>query len=194
MKKLLLASASPRRKELLSQLGLQFDVASMDIDESVRAGEDAESYVRRLAEEKARAGIEHDDSCIVIAADTTVVMDNEIYGKPSSDQEAKNVLCAFSGRSHIVHTGVAVASKVKGNLKVESKVITTQVQFTPLTSEQIEWYISSGEHRGKAGSYAIQGRAAVFIESIKGSYTNVVGLPMRESAELIEAAGFTLWA
>lgn len=168
-----LASASPRRHELLSQLGVQFTVAHPDIDETPMAGEVPVAYVRRLAVEKAHAVAAADDS-LVIAADTTVDLGGDILGKPDDDDAARSMLRRLSGRTHRVHTGLAL--RLGDRTVAES--VTSLVTFSPLTDEMIEWYVASGEPAGKAGAYAIQGAGGVFVERIRGSVSNIVGLPL----------------
>jgi len=169
---LILASASPRRRELLSTLGLDFEVKVPDVDESLRAGESPKEYVERLAKMKA-AAVSADGS-IVIAADTVVVRDDVILGKPEDAEEAKAMLRSLSGRSHKVITGVCVQN-TEGCVVFS---IGTVVTFRALDEEEIGMYVKSGEPLDKAGAYAIQGKAASMVTSINGSYTNVVGLPL----------------
>jgi len=169
---LILASASPRRRELLSTLDLDFEVKVPDVDESLRAGESPKEYVERLAKMKA-AAVSADGS-IVIAADTVVVCDDVILGKPEDAEEAKAMLRSLSGRSHKVITGVCVQN-TEGCVVFS---IGTVVTFRALDEEEIGMYVKSGEPLDKAGAYAIQGKAASMVTSINGSYTNVVGLPL----------------
>lgn len=193
--RLVLASASPRRRELLRAAGLSFETCAVDIDESPRAGESAAAYVRRLAMEKsARAQLvlqraaerqagqetEHDVP-IVIGADTAVVVDGDILGKPRDDAEAGAMLRRLSGRSHEVVTGVSGRFGQTERGRVE----TTIVYFAPLTDLDVSWYVASGEGGDKAGAYAIQGLASRFIPRIEGSYSNVVGLPVARVFELL---------
>jgi septum formation protein len=184
---LILASASPRRRDLLDQLGLTFTVETADIDETPYLAEDPVAYVKRLAEHKAAAVFArhtHRDRLIVLGADTTVVVDRQILGKPADEADAARMLRLLSGRTHQVVTGVALVTATAAPL-IEAEV--TQVEFNPLTPAQIDAYIASAEPMGKAGSYAIQGRAARFIPRIDGCYFNVVGLPLaRVSAMLAQ--------
>jgi septum formation protein len=175
---LILASASPRRRDLLDQLGLTFTVETADIDETPRLGEDPVAYVKRLAEHKAAAVFaRHADRSrlIVLGADTTVVVDQQILGKPVDEADAGRMLRLLSGRTHQVITGVALVTTTAPPI-VEAE--TTEVVVNPLADREIEAYIATGEPMGKAGAYAIQGRAARFIPRIEGCYFNVVGLPL----------------
>ena len=172
----MLASASPRRAELLRAAGYHFDVLPVHVDEAAMLGEAPAEYVRRLAAEKSvRAmGVVADDDVIVLGADTTVVVDGGILGKPRDDVEAAAMLRRLSGRRHDVATGVSLR---RGDLEV-GRVEWTAVNFSLLGDDDIRWYVESGEGRDKAGAYAIQGLAARFIPRIEGSYSNVVGLPV----------------
>lgn len=193
MAELLLASASIRRKELLDQIGVQYQSLSMDIDESVYENESAGVYVERLAREKARTGIMARANMLVLAADTTVVVAGNILGKPEDEQAASDMLRQLSGSTHQVLTGIAVAKYMDEVLKLESQVVLTNVFFSPLTEHQIERYVQTGEPMGKAGAYGIQGKAALFVERIEGSYSNVVGLPLLETARLLERFNIPVW-
>jgi septum formation protein len=170
---LVLASASPRRHELLNAAGLTHVVRPADIPEIRMEGECAESFVRRLAREKAEA-VAFGSGEIVLAADTVVAVDDQVFGKPVDDAEAAGMLRALSGRSHLVYTGFCLRSAT--DLVVDSAV--TRVQIQALTDSEIADYIETGEPQGKAGAYAIQGLASKFVESIEGSYHNVMGLPV----------------
>ena len=179
---MILASASPRRAELLRSAGYEFDIVAADVDESIRDGESPASYVRRLAAEKSTAAaVGSDLASIIVGADTTVVVDGEILGKPADDADVARMLRRLSGRRHHVVTGVSLR---RGGHEV-GRVETTTVQFAPLTDEDIAWYVASGEGRDKAGAYAIQGLASRFIPRIEGSYSNVVGLPLACVHELL---------
>lgn len=193
MAKLLLASASIRRKELLDQIGVQYQSAPMDIDESVKENEQAADYVERLAKEKAQAGIMANPDMVVLAADTTVVVAGSILGKPDDEQEAREMLRQLSGSTHQVLTGISVAKYIQGELKIDSQVVLTDVFFADITEQQIEQYIKTGEPMGKAGAYGIQGKAALFVDRIQGSYSNVVGLPLAETGKLLEQYNIPLW-
>ena len=179
--RLILASASPRRRELLLQAGFEFDVDPVEVDEAPQRGESAAAYVERVATAKAVAGLARHPEAIVIGADTTVVVDNDILGKPEDAADAARMLRRLSGRAHEVLTGVCVATTGRRISRVER----TQVWFLPLTDAQIAWYAGSGEPRDKAGAYAIQGLAARFIPRIEGSYSNVVGLPVAAVSEML---------
>ena len=188
-----LASQSPRRKEILQQLGLQSIVLPSDVDESLRAGEPAEDYVVRLAHEKAlmcRQALLRDGKPMlpIVAADTTVCVDGAILGKPENEQDACNMLKSLSGRCHEVHTAVAVASADA----IETALSTTHVEMAPLSDADIRAYIASGEPYDKTGAYGIQGLASIFIKSITGSYSGVMGLPVFETAQLLRNAGIEL--
>jgi septum formation protein len=172
--KIILASRSPRRAELLAAAGFAFEVLAADVDETPHDVEDPAEYVERLAIEKASAVFAMRPDARVLGADTTVTIDGEILGKPASDDEARRMLERLRGRSHLVHTGVAVVS-ASG---IHSAVDTTRVWFDAMTDEDISWYVATGEPVDRAGAYAIQGVAARFIPRIEGSYSNVVGLPV----------------
>jgi septum formation protein len=185
--RIVLASGSPRRSELLAQLGLTFVVMPTDIDETERPDEDPVSYVRRLAIEKAIAAqVGADD--LVIAADTTVDVDGAILAKPVDDNDARRMLGLLSGRTHHVHTGVTVRYRDR----VVTDVSTTNVSVVTLSPDWIEWYVSTGEPHGKAGGYAIQGAAAVLVERVEGSVTNVIGLPLALVGQLLTEVGVSL--
>ena len=175
---LVLASGSPRRRELLAQLGLAFAVVAPDVDEAPQPGERPVALVRRLALAKAVAV----DGDPVLAADTTVEVDGEILGKPVDADDARRMLRRLSGRAHKVHTGVAV----RESAAVAVEVVTTIVTFVPLQPAVIDWYIGTGEPLDKAGAYAIQGAGGVFVEAVRGSVSNVVGLPLTTVARLLE--------
>jgi len=184
-KRLVLASASPRRAEILRAVGWGFDVMAADVDESSRAGEAPHAYVERLAKTKAAAiaaSIAIDDTAarIVLGADTTVVVDGEIFGKPRDAEDARAMLARLQNRWHEVLTGVALLSIEAG--KTRRAVVAhevTRVRFGSMSGSEIEAYVASGEPMDKAGAYAVQGGAALFIERIEGDYWNVVGLPVR---------------
>ena len=200
--RLILASASLRRAELLRSAGYTFDVVVADVDESIREGESPATYVRRLAAEKSAAalssvvsgfsrtedgppkgGHDRDRDTVILGADTTVVVDGEILGKPRDDEDGRRMLQRLSGAAHQVMTGVSLRH---GAYEV-GRVETTTVTFRALTDEDISWYVASGEGRDKAGGYAIQGLASRFIPSIAGSYSNVVGLPVARLDELLRS-------
>jgi septum formation protein len=189
---LVLASASPRRSELLRSVGLEFEVVPADIDEATLPGEAPPDYVARLSNEKASVVAERvGGGAIVIAADTTVDVDGRILEKPIDDPDARRMLRLLSGRTHLVHTGVTTLSFGVGSGKTGSPVtvvVETAVRFVELTDRAIEWYLATGEHAGKAGAYGIQGAAGAFVERIDGSVTNVIGLPLAETLALLAAA------
>jgi septum formation protein len=174
---LILASASPRRAELLRQAGIDFVVMPADVDERVRAGESPEPYVRRVSEAKARVVVARVPGAIVLSADTTVVVDGEILGKPRDAAEAGRMLRALSGRTHEVLTAVTFADPDSSS-GLDIRLERTAVEFAPMTEAEIEWYVATGEPMDKAGAYAIQGLASRFVTRIAGSYSNVVGLPV----------------
>jgi len=181
-----LASRSPRRVELLQQLVADFTVVPADIDETPHSREDPLLYVKRLAVEKARAVYMVSDShAIVIGADTTVDLDGHIFGQPVDDDDARQMLRRLSGTTHQVHTGVAVVS-AKGEVV---EVVSSDVTFVSVTQELLEWYIGTGESAGKAGSYAIQGHGSALVASSAGSMTNIIGLPLEETARLLGIPG-----
>lgn len=192
---LILASASPRRRELLTQAGLSFTVASSDINEDRLPHEKAAAYVQRLAEEKAQAAWQRNrsadtpqDPLIVLGADTCVVSDGHILGKPTGVDDARRMLQILSGRTHAVLTGIAAARRGKTISDVEI----TQVTFNVIKDSEIEEYVASGEPLDKAGAYAIQGYAARWIPRIEGCYFNVVGLPIARTISLLEEASAKL--
>jgi len=182
---LVLASRSPRRAEILRTAGWPFEVIAADIDEAVLKGEDPISYVKRLAVQKARVVAAKAAEKLVLGADTTVVIGNEILGQPRDNADAHRMLTSLSGEWHQVITGVALVRQAKNALELVDHR-TTRVRFAKLSAEQIDWYVSTGEPMGKAGAYAIQGKAAPFIEELEGDYFNVVGLPIRLVYELLE--------
>ena len=171
--KLVLASKSPRRVELLRLAGIPFSIRTVDIDESVRQGEAPADYVHRLAYEKANAVITFHHE-LILAADTTVVLNGEVLGKPEDDADARRMIRALSGKRHEVITGVCL----RQGKYYTRELTTTSVWFTELREDEIEEYVASGEPMDKAGGYGIQGLASKYIERIEGSYTNVVGLPI----------------
>ena len=186
MARIILASSSPRRKELLEQVGLKFEIFSPDIDESVCIGESADHYVQRLAEQKAQAILAQFPDAIVIAADTILVLDHKIIGKPESKQHAFEIWTALSDRQHDVLSGVCLLSSQCDPNTIQSMVVRTKVYFQKLSQLDMEQYWPTGEPIGKAGAYAIQGYAAQFIQRIEGSYSNVVGLPLYETLQLLK--------
>lgn len=171
--RLVLASSSPRRRALLEAAGLRFDVVPVDVDERLLPGETPDVYVGRLARAKAGAVSAQPDT-VVLAADTVVLVDDEVLGKPIDDADARRMLQQLAGRTHVVLSGVVLSANGKSTLDLAR----TEVRFIPLTPQEIDWYVATGEPGGKAGAYAIQGRASLFVERLEGSYTNVVGLPI----------------
>ena len=184
---LILASASPRRAELLTSAGFRFSVDVADVDESPLPGENPEAYVLRVARDKARvvADRRRDSGEIVLAADTTVAVDGEILAKPENDLDAVRMLQLLAGRIHDVFTGVVLRSAEREVWEV----VPTQVRLLPITLDEILWYVKSGEPMGKAGAYGIQGRAARFVDWIDGSWSNVVGLPVATVYRLLRDLG-----
>lgn len=178
---IVLASRSPRRSELLARLGVTIEIVPADIDESPHLNEDPVAYVERLAREKARAVAAKFSERTVLAADTTIDVDGRILGQPIDESDMRRMLRELSGRTHRVHTGVAVVSPARE----DAVVVTSLVTFHPLTDETLEWYISTGEPWGKAGSYAIQGLGGTLVATTRGSMSNVIGLPLRETAQLL---------
>ena len=184
-----LASVSPRRRELLNQIGVPHVVVGAHIDESVLPGESAHDYVQRMARTKALAVWNQHQELPVLAADTTVVLDGVILGKPEHRDDAVHMLTRLSGRTHEVLTAVALATHSGPTLRVS----VSSVRFRVLGAEECAAYWETGEPRDKAGAYAIQGLAAVFVESLQGSYSGVMGLPLFETMELLRSAGVPYW-
>ena len=195
MTSLYLASGSPRRRELLTQIGVPFSTVSAGIDETPLAHESPAAYVERLACEKARAGREHlrtsvpDAAFCVLGADTAVVLDGQIRGKPVDEADALAMLMALSGREHEVLTAVAVLDAER----CETRVVRSTVHFRHISTQEAARYWASGEPQDKAGGYAIQGLAAVFVSGLNGSYSAVVGLPVCETAEVLAHFGIPCW-
>ena len=180
--RLVLASASPRRAELLRAAGFAFETSAVDLDESLRQGEPPADYVRRLAAEKSAAAKPHfPDGTVILGADTAVVVDGEVLGKPRDNADAERMLRRLSGRRHEVMTGVSVR---KGETEI-GRVETTGMHCAVLSDAEISSYVASGEGQDKAGGYALQGWASRFVLRIDGSYSNVVGLPMACVCELL---------
>ncbi len=187
-----LASGSPRRAELLRQINLHFEVMPVNIDESLHAAESARNYVIRLAKSKAQAGVEALAagwfSSAVLGADTIVTLDDNIIGKPVDHSHCRNILSKLSGREHQVLSAVALAI----NNRIECRLSVNRVCFRPLSDLEIEEYCACNEPMDKAGAYAIQGKAAIFIKYIQGSYSAVMGLPIYETAELLKESGISV--
>jgi septum formation protein len=179
--KLILASASPRRRELLTQAGLHFDVLAADIDESRRLNEAPTEFVQRLALEKAQAVFALHPDAVVLGADTTVVLDGNVLNKPADIAEAEVMLRSLSGREHQVHTGIAIVSRDAQKQHVE----TTRVFFASIPEDDLAHYLSTGDSLDKAGAYGIQGYAARWIPRIEGDFFNVVGLPIAATIQLL---------
>ena len=183
--KLVLASASPRRAELLTAAGFEFSIDAADVDETVVTGESPDAYVARVALDKARTvAARYPAGAIVLAADTTVVAGGKILGKPLDARDATSMLTQLSGKVHEVLTAVVV----KTPTTELSDVVRTRVHFIELTGDDIAWYVGTGETDGKAGGYGIQGRAARFVDWIEGSWSNVVGLPIATVWQLVRLA------
>lgn len=182
---LILASSSPQRRALLQQIGFDPLCIAADIDETHRADETAAEYVQRLSFQKCQVVAENHPDAVVVGSDTTISIDSLVLGKAESLDQAIDTLSRLAGKHHSVFTGVTVASR--GEHK--SMVCETQVEFGPLTHEEIRSYWDSGEPQGKAGCYAIQGRGAIFVKALHGSYSNVVGLPVHEVAVLLKHFG-----
>src|SRR5262245_38487657 len=183
---LILASSSPRRAELLRAAGISFTIRAAGVDETIRPNEPPRDYVARLSREKARA-VARDDE-LTLGADTTVVINGEIAGKPSDEEDARRMLRALSGRWHEMLTGVTLARADQ----TLSAIASTHVKFTQISDAEIDWYVSTGEPMDKAGAYAIQGYASLFVERIEGSYSNVVGLPLHLAYQLARQMGVDL--
>lgn len=195
MTPLFLASGSPRRRELLTQIGVPFQVVSASIDETPLSDECPAAYVERLARAKARAGREHllgssvSAPFCVLGADTAVVLDDQILGKPVDEANALSMLMALSGREHEVLTAIAILAAER----CETRVVRSRVSFRTISQQEAVQYWASGEPQDKAGGYAIQGLAAVFVAGLNGSYSGVVGLPVCETAELLGQFGIPCW-
>ncbi|MDH5184110.1 MAG: Maf-like protein [Gammaproteobacteria bacterium] len=193
--RLFLASSSPRRRELLAQIGVPFEVLSPDIPEHVLPAESPQEYVCRLAEEKARAGLSllsadtSTDTILLLGSDTSVVVDGVILGKPQDRNDGLQMLAQLSGRSHQVMTAVSL---LNNHARQETQLSVSEVRFRRLGRDEIERYWLSGEPADKSGGYAVQGLGAVFIEQLSGSYSAVMGLPLFETALLLESFGLSV--
>lgn len=181
LEKIILASGSPRRTEILERAGWPHQMMVAGIDESVRPHEDPPTYVQRLARSKAEAVAQRLEAGLVLGADTTVVIDGQILGQPTDEADARRMLDLLNGKWHEVLTGIALV-RVGGESRVDCE--TTRVRFAEMSASEIDWYIETGEAFGKAGAYGIQGKAALFIEEIQGDYFNIMGLPIRLVYEL----------
>ncbi|MES1934505.1 Maf-like protein [Salinisphaera shabanensis T35B1] len=187
-RRLILASASPQRAKLLDQLDVSHVAIAADIDETPHPAESAEALAERLARGKAQALAAHYPDDVVLGSDTVVTLGERLYGKPADDAEAESMLASLSGRTHRVVSGVALC--VAG--RCLSRISTSQVTMRDITAAERAGYVASGEPIGKAGGYAIQGRGAIFIARLDGSYSSVMGLPLSETADLLREAGFEL--
>ena len=185
--RLILASTSPRRRHLLEQLGLSFEVQSAAVDESMRSAETPDRYVKRLAALKASAVASRAPDAVTLGADTAVVVAGEALGKPESPDDARRMLRLLSGRSHLVLTAVALEGAHRDACLVE-----TRVDFRGLSAREIDWYVGTGEPMDKAGGYGAQGIGSFLIRAVHGSYSNVVGLPLAETVSLLAEAGVPL--
>lgn len=183
----ILASQSPRRRELLTSIGLQFEVMPSNVPEVRGAGESPEEYVARLSRAKAEAIATRHPDAWVIAADTTVLLGDELLEKPADHDDAKRMLATIAGKTHIVYSGVTLRN-VSRDWR-DTRVAESEVRMLPLDARDIAWYVSTGEPLDKAGAYAVQGIGAMFIDSIHGSYTNVVGLPLALLFQMLRRAG-----
>lgn len=191
MKKIILASSSPRRKKLLEQVGLQFEVIPSNYEEKKGTTSSPHDLVKRHAEGKAHDIAQHVTNSIIIGADSIVYVKNEILEKPRSEKEAKEMLALLSGTSHEVITGVCILDSETGTSITKSA--STKVFFKPLSRKEIDWYVSTGEPMDKAGAYAIQEKGALFIERIEGDYNNAVGLPVFSVFETLKTMDSTLF-
>ncbi|XKH01417.1 Maf family nucleotide pyrophosphatase [Marinobacter nauticus] len=189
MEQLILASASPRRTELLTSIGVSFDVQPADIDETPGPDETAYDYVERLAREKAEAVALSSPHQLVMGSDTSVVLEGEILGKPATQAEARSMLARLSGNTHQVMTAVALVEKGR----CQHVVSVTNVTFRQLEADEIDAYVATGEPMDKAGGYGIQGLGGIFVTDLQGSYSAVVGLPLQETAALLAQAGHPVW-
>lgn len=183
--KFILASSSPRRRELLASIGIDFEVIPSHVPEVHQEGEAPEEYVARLSRDKAHAIASAHPARWVIAADTTVLLGEQLLEKPVDAADAARMLATIAGRTHVVYTGVTVQNGESS----ETRVAESEVRMLPLSPADIEWYVRTGEPLDKAGAYAVQGIGAMFIDSIHGSYTNVVGLPLATLFQMLRRAG-----
>ncbi|HEX9983607.1 MAG TPA: Maf family protein [Thermoanaerobaculia bacterium] len=184
--KFILASASPRRRELLASIGLDFEVLPSNVPEVHQEGEAPEEYVARLSRDKAQALASAHPSRWVIAADTTVLLGEELLEKPADEADARRMLEAIAGKTHVVYTGLTLVNLERNHH--DTRVAESEVRMLPLSDDEIAWYVRTGEPMDKAGAYAVQGIGAMFIESINGSYTNVVGLPLATLFQMLRRA------
>ena len=188
---LVLASASPRRAELLRAAGFDVDVLPAEVDETMDVEETPDGYVRRVAQLKAQTVARRMPGRVVLGADTIVVVDHDVLGKPADAEDARRMLRRLSGREHVVMTAVCLvnpAAREGASKRLELRVVRTTVEFSPLSGAEIDWYIASGEPMDKAGAYAVQGLAARFVARVDGSYSNIVGLPVAVVYDLCRGA------
>ncbi len=183
----ILASASPRRLELLKSMGFNFSVVPSGVDEKFLEGESVSEHVMRLSREKALAVADRNPEAWVLGADTVVIIDTEVLGKPGSKEEAREMIMRLSGKKHRVLTGFSVV-RTSVNV-VKSDLVESSVYFKEVSSDELEWYIGTEEPYDKAGGYAVQGKAASFVREIRGSYTNVIGLPLSEVVAVLKEVG-----
>ena len=186
--RLLLASQSPRRSDLLAQMGLTFEIEPAAVDETPKSGEKAGNYVRRLAQSKAQARWR--PGYLNLGADTIVFIDDRLLGKPENEAHSIDMLLQLSGRTHQVATGIALFD----GEETWSEVVTSNVLFRSITRREAKAYWATGEPRDKAGSYALQGFGGIFVQSIEGSHSSIIGLPMAETEQLLNQAGFDTWS
>lgn len=191
---MILASGSPRRRELLDQIGVSYQVQPADIDETPGDNEPARDYVMRMALTKARAIAHRYPSQPVLGADTIGELHGQILVKPMDEADAARILSAMSGSTHQVMTAIALAQNMDGELKEQSLTVVTQVRFRTLSEDDIRAYIATQEPMDKAGAYGIQGMGAVLVDHIEGSYSNVVGLPLAETARLLKNFDVPIWS
>lgn len=185
--KMILASSSPRRRELLTSVGIDFDVIPSNVPEQHRPGEAPEEYVARLSRDKAAAIAERHPGRWVLAADTTVLLGDQLLEKPLDADDAARMLSTIAGKTHVVYTGVTLQNLERAHR--DTRVAESEVRMLPLERKDIEWYVATGEPLDKAGAYAVQGIGALFIDSVHGSYTNVVGLPLALLFQMLRKAG-----
>jgi septum formation protein len=190
MKKIILASASPRRKELLEKISLKFEVDASDCEEDINPRLEPEELVRQLSIKKAKSVAARHKNAIIIAADTIGVMGNKILGKPHTKNEASKMLQTISGKSHLVITGFSILDTTIN--KIVTGTVSTRVHIKKLTGQEIDAYVKTGEPLDKAGAYAIQGMGAVIVEKIEGDYYNVMGLPLNALAEALKEFGINI--
>ena len=190
--RLVLASASPRRAELLRAAGIEFDVIPADVTEVLDPEESPDGFVRRVAQLKAEAVVPLAPGRPILGADTIVLLDNEVLGKPVDAAAAKRMLRLLSGREHTVMTAVCLVNPAAASGRIQTRVARTTVEFVPLDAAEIDWYVASGEPMDKAGAYAIQGLASRLVTRIDGSYSNVVGLPVAVVYDLCKQAGLLI--